>query len=65
MRLVVILFLIFIIASLASSLVFLFKDREKGRTRMVKALTVRVGLSIALFMLLMIGFKLGFIKGHL
>lgn len=65
MRFVVILFLIFILASLASSLVFLFKDRDKGRTRMVKALTVRVGLSIALFVMLMVGFKLGLIKGHL
>jgi hypothetical protein len=64
-RFLVILFLIFIIASLGSSLFFLFKDRGAGKTRVVKALTLRVGLSILLFVLLMAGFKLGLITGHL
>jgi hypothetical protein len=33
--------------------------------RTVKALAVRVALSLALFLLLMIGYKLGFIPGRL
>ena len=65
MRILVILFLVFIVASLASSLFFLYKDRGTGGTRMVKALTIRVGLSILLFVLLMAGFRLGLINGHL
>lgn len=65
MRILVILFLIFIVASLGSSLFFLYKDRGAGKTRMVKALTIRVGLSILLFVLLMAGYRFGLIAGHL
>ena len=54
-RILVILFLLFIVGSLASALYFLIKD--KGHSdRTVKALTVRVVLSITLFALLMLGF---------
>ena len=55
MRIVVILFLIAIIASLASALVFLFRDQGRERKRMVKALALRVGLSIMLFVILTAG----------
>ena len=65
MRTLVILFLIFIIASLGSSLYFLYKDRGNGSTRVAKALTIRVGLSILLFVLLMEGYRFGLITGHL
>ena len=65
MRILVILFLIFIIASLGSSLFYLYSDRGEGKTRMVKALTLRVGLSILLFVLLMAGYRFGLISGHL
>jgi Protein of unknown function (DUF2909) len=64
-RYLVILFLIFIIASLGSSLFFLYKDRGTGKTRVVKALTIRVGLSILLFVLLMAGYRFGLITEHL
>ena len=64
MRIVVILFLVFILGSLGSSLYFLYRDRGSGGTRMVKALTLRVGLSILLFVLLMAGFRFGLITGH-
>jgi hypothetical protein len=63
-RIVVILFLVFILGSLGSSLYFLYRDRGSGSTRMVKALTLRVGLSILLFVLLMAGFRFGLITGH-
>lgn len=60
MRLVAILFIIFIIASLGSALYYVFKD--KGQTdRAVKALTIRVGLSLTLFILLMGGYYFGVI----
>ena len=60
MRFVVLIFLVFILFSLASAGYFLVKD--KGRTtRTVKALTIRVVLSILLFVLLLLSFKFGFI----
>ena len=64
MKIVVILFLVFILASLGSALYFLVKDRGQS-DRVVKALTVRVVLSVALFALLMLGFYLGLIPGKL
>ncbi|HQR03902.1 MAG: twin transmembrane helix small protein [Proteobacteria bacterium] len=64
MRILVILFLFFILYSLGSALYFLL--RNKGRDpRTVKALTVRIVLSIGLFLLLIISRRLGFIHGHL
>jgi hypothetical protein len=64
MKWVVILFLVFIAASLASAGYFLIKDKGQG-TRTVKALTVRVVLSVVLFALLMLGFYFGFITGKI
>ena len=55
--------LIAIVVSLASGMLFLIKD--KGQTqRTAKALTVRIGLSVALFGLLMLGIFTGHIKPH-
>lgn len=64
MKFVVILFLVFIVASLGSALYFLVKDKGRGE-RTVKALTVRVVLSVVLFALLMLGFYFGFITGKI
>jgi len=67
MRLVVILFLLLIVASLGSALIFLFKDRgdpEVSR-RMAKALALRVGLSITLFLMLMGGYYFGLLTNRL
>ena len=64
MKIVVILFLVFIVGSLASALYFLVRDKGQGE-RMVKALTVRVVLSVVLFALLMLGFYFGLIPGKL
>jgi len=64
MKIAVILFLVFILASLGSALYFLVKDRGQS-DRVVKALTVRVVLSVVLFALLMLGFHFGLISGKL
>ena len=64
MKIVVILFLVFILASLGSALYFLVKDQGQS-DRVVKALTVRVVLSVVLFGLLMLGFYLGLIPAKL
>ncbi len=65
MRIVVILFLVAIIVSLASALVFLFRDQGSDSKRMVKALAVRVGLSIMLFIVLAAGYYSGLIADKL
>ncbi len=60
MRYVVIVAFILIIGSLASALVFLMKDKGKS-DRTVTALAMRVGFSIALFLLILLAYKLGWI----
>lgn len=65
MRIIVILMLLAIVASLGSGLMFIYRDRGQGKTRAVKAMTLRVGLSIALFLLLMIAYRLGWIGERL
>ena len=64
MKILVILFLVFIVASLGSALYFLVTGRG-GSERMAKALTVRVALSVVLFALLMLGFYFGLITGKI
>jgi len=59
-KIVVVLALFVIIASLFSALYFLAKDKDGG-ARTVKALTLRIGLSIALFVLLLLGYYFGLI----
>ena len=64
MKIVVILFLVFIVGSLFSALYFLVRDKGQG-TRTVKALTIRVTLSVILFALLMLGIYTGLITDKL
>lgn len=61
MRIAVVLMLLIIVASLGTALVFVYRDRGQGKTRAVKALSLRVGLSFALFLLLMGAYWLGWI----
>jgi hypothetical protein len=64
MRYIVIAVFVMIVASLGSALFFVYHDKG-GSNRAVKALALRVGLSIALFLFLMAGFYFGFIPGRL
>ncbi len=64
MRIVVILFIILILASLGSALFFLINDRGQSK-RTVRALAMRVGLSVTLFLLLMAGYYFGLIPGKI
>jgi apolipoprotein N-acyltransferase len=63
MRILALLFIVFILASLASALYYLIKDKGQSE-RVVKMLTVRVTLSLALFILLMGGYYLGIIPSN-
>ncbi|HTO42824.1 MAG TPA: twin transmembrane helix small protein [Burkholderiales bacterium] len=60
MRIIVIAILVLIVGSLASALWFLIRDKGTSE-RTVKALTVRISLSIGLFLLLMAGYYFGII----
>lgn len=64
MRYLVIGVLVLIVASLGSAIFFMMRDRS-GSTRMVKALAIRVGLSMALFLFLMASYYFGWIKDKL
>ncbi|WP_291993658.1 twin transmembrane helix small protein [Candidatus Accumulibacter sp. ACC003] len=61
MHIIVVVMLIAIIASLGSALVFIYRDQGQGKTRAVKALSWRVGLSLALFVLLVASQRFGWI----
>jgi len=61
MRYVVILAFIGILASLASALVYLMKDQGKTN-RTVNALTVRIGLSVVLFLFVLFANYMGWIQ---
>ncbi len=60
-RIAVIVLLVGIVGSLASALVYLFRDDNDSR-RTVRALTVRISLSVSLFVLLLLAYALGFIQ---
>ena len=55
--------LIGVVGSLFSGLFFLYRDRG-GSERTAKALTLRIGLSIVIFVLLLAGFRFGLIPGY-
>jgi len=61
MRYVVLAMLVMIGASLASALFFMVKGRDDPK-RMAKALTVRITLSVGLFLMLMAGYYFGLFK---
>ena len=64
MKIVVIIFVLLILASLGSALFFLITDNGQSK-RTVRALALRVGLSVTLFLLLMAGYYFGLIPGKL
>jgi hypothetical protein len=64
-KLPVILVLGVIVFSLFEGMYYLAKDDgSRDRTRVVRALTVRIVLSFVLFSLLMLGYYFGFIEPH-
>jgi len=64
MRYFVIAMLALIVLSLGSALFYLVRDRGQSM-RTVKALAVRVGLSITLFLILMASYYFGFITDRI
>lgn len=61
---VVIFMLVLIIGSLFSALTYLIRDQgDHNDTRVLKALTIRIGLSFVLFLALGAGYYFGLIPG--
>ncbi len=61
MRIVVILAFIGILGSLASALFYLMRDKG-GSSKTVNALTLRIGLSVALFLFLLFSHWMGWVE---
>jgi hypothetical protein len=57
------LFFVAILASLGVALVALFR-REHNEQTLLRALTIRVGLSVLFFLLLLLGWYLGILEPH-
>jgi len=62
MKIVVILLLLAVIASLFSGLFFVYKDKG-GTNRAVVSLTVRIALSLIVFLILMGSYFFGLVPG--
>ena len=62
-KLIVTVLLVAIVISLFSALFFMLKDSSKSK-RTVRALTMRVGLQVALILFLLIATTMGWIHPH-
>jgi hypothetical protein len=63
LKFLIVLTLVAIVASLGTGLVYLVKDQGQTK-RMANALTVRIALSVLLFVLLFLAWKGGMIQPH-
>lgn len=63
LKVFIVVILLTIVGSLGSALYYLARDRERS-PRTVKALTIRIGLSIGLFLLLLLAYAAGLIRPH-
>lgn len=64
MKYMVLLGFVLIFGSLAAALFFMMKnttDNQKGGKKMARALMLRIGFSILLFLAILIGWKLGYL----
>ena len=62
-KIIIICLLLIILVSLGTALFSMMKN-EPESNRTVKALTVRIGLSIALLVMILVGYSMGLIAPH-
>lgn len=62
-RVIIVGFLAFIVFNLGAGLYYMMRDKG-GTDRTLKALSWRIGLSVLLFLLLLLGFATGVIEPH-
>ena len=61
MKIVVLICFLIILASLGSAFFFLMKDKSQTN-RTVKALSMRIGVSVALFLFILLSYYMGWIE---
>ncbi len=69
MKILIVIGLIAIVASLGAALLYMLRggqteEREPSGKRMAWALTVRIGVSVLVFVCILIAWKLGYIQPH-
>ncbi|MGB5705318.1 MAG: DUF2909 domain-containing protein [Arenicellales bacterium] len=62
-KLLIVILLIFIVGSLFTALYYLIKSPDNSAT-VVKSLSLRIGLSLFLIIMIFVGSKLGIIEPH-
>jgi uncharacterized membrane protein len=62
-KIMVIALMVAVFVSLATALYFLIQDRNTSQS-MVTSLTIRIALSVLVFLLLLLGYTLGWIHPH-
>ena len=65
MKTVIVLMLVAVLGALASAGVFMLrkpKDKDPRKDRMARALAVRVGLSVALFLFILLSWYMGWVQ---
>ena len=65
MKIIMVLMLLAVLGALASAGFFMLKKRGDGRTRdqrMARALAIRVGLSVALFLFILLSWYMGWVR---
>lgn len=63
MKILVVILLVLVIASLFSALFFMYRDKGDSK-RMVTALTFRIVLSVAIFLILIGSYYFGLVPGR-
>ena len=63
LKLIIVILLLFVVGSLFSALYFLIADSSKSN-RVVRSLSWRIGLSLFLLLLLLVGIQTGLIVPH-
>lgn len=63
MNWIILIAFVFIVGSLLSAGFFLVRDKGKSRN-VARALTVRIGLSVALFVMILVAYKMGWIQAQ-
>lgn len=63
-KIIIVAMLFVVIASLASAMFHLVKGEGKSSDKVLKSLTWRIGLSVFIFILLLLGQYLGLISPH-
>ncbi|MGE8317412.1 MAG: twin transmembrane helix small protein [Comamonas sp.] len=62
MKIVIVLAFLVILGSLASALLFMMRGNQGSNSRMAWALTVRIGVSVLVFLAILLAWKLGYIQ---